>query len=450
MYYQPSAQASTEPLQYHLYVPRPPYKRRLPPHIREPADFFLETDLHLNLLQKAEAMVQTVHDYSVPDTVSSYHSLHFLGVDEAMGSVLGQHVSQYRATSSDNGMSYLLLRLSGLILGPTQSLKLFQKFTRISAPGVINGYEAFTTQAFGDHSVVFVYDFYPVGQSFWMLPQLSISYMLNAKDESDLWLYICQVLAILRAVHKQKLAARVVSGSMILVDFQKRLRLNGLGIPDVLDPLSADSVQKAQADDFRALADLVFALVLKGLPRSDDDRNAALDSMKAVFSSELIKVVMALRGADEEPKLDDIVRLCGTRFIDVLEYQMNCTDAMERGLMTEVENDRLVRLLCKLNYLIQRPEFANDDNWSAQGTNYLIVLFHDYVFQQVDETGKPVIDLGHVLRCLNKLDVGVDESIMLVSRDERSCVIVTYAKIKELVDNAFNQLVRESAKVPLH
>ena len=67
-----------------------------------------------------------------------------------------------------------------------------------------------------------------------------------------------------------------------------------------------------------------------------------------------------------------------------------------------------------------------DQTWSETGDRYLLKLFRDYVFHQVDEAGNPVLDIAHVVSCLNKLDVGVDEKIMLMSRDEQSCLIVSY------------------------
>lgn len=44
-----------------------------------------------------------------------------------------------------------------------------------------------------------------------------------------------------------------------------------------------------------------------------------------------------------------------------------------------------------------------DPGWSETGDRYLIKLFRDYVFHQVDEKGKPVIDMAHVITCLNKV-----------------------------------------------
>ena len=73
--------------------------------------------------------------------------------------------------------------------------------------------------------------------------------------------------------------------------------------------------------------------------------------------------------------------------------------------------------------------FDHDPRWAETGDRYLIKLFRDYVFHQVDENGRPVTDLSHVLTQLNKLDCGVEEKIMLVSRDEASCLIVSYREV---------------------
>lgn len=47
--------------------------------------------------------------------------------------------------------------------------------------------------------------------------------------------------------------------------------------------------------------------------------------------------------------------------------------------------------------------FDMDPSWSETGDRYLIKLFRDYVFHQVDENGYPVVDMAHVLMCLNKV-----------------------------------------------
>lgn len=45
------------------------------------------------------------------------------------------------------------------------------------------------------------------------------------------------------------------------------------------------------------------------------------------------------------------------------------------------------------------------------GDRYLLKLFHDFVLHQVTEDGAPMIDWGHVVEALNKLDAGVPEKV---------------------------------------
>lgn len=47
--------------------------------------------------------------------------------------------------------------------------------------------------------------------------------------------------------------------------------------------------------------------------------------------------------------------------------------------------------------------FAREPRWSETGDRYIIKLFRDYTFHQVDEQGNPVVNLSHVLTCLNKV-----------------------------------------------
>jgi hypothetical protein len=55
-----------------------------------------------------------------------------------------------------------------------------------------------------------------------------------------------------------------------------------------------------------------------------------------------------------------------------------------------------------------------DPHWSETGDRYLLKLFRDYVFHQVDSSGKPIVDIGHVLRCLNKASLRLFISYHLV------------------------------------
>ncbi|KAJ8105585.1 hypothetical protein OPT61_g10083 [Boeremia exigua] len=80
--------------------------------------------------------------------------------------------------------------------------------------------------------------------------------------------------------------------------------------------------------------------------------------------------------------------------------------------------------------------------WAETGERYYLKLFRDYVFHQVDANGHPVTDLAHVLDCLNKLDAGADEKILLTSRDEQNVLVVSYREVKRGLESAFQDLVR--------
>jgi len=48
-----------------------------------------------------------------------------------------------------------------------------------------------------------------------------------------------------------------------------------------------------------------------------------------------------------------------------------------------------------------------DPTWSETGDRYLLKLFRDYTFHQVDENGKPFIDIAHIIQCLNKVNLKI-------------------------------------------
>lgn len=51
--------------------------------------------------------------------------------------------------------------------------------------------------------------------------------------------------------------------------------------------------------------------------------------------------------------------------------------------------------------------FELDPRWSDTGDRYILKLFRDYVFHSVGVDGKPILDLSHVLVCLNKVRLDV-------------------------------------------
>eukprot|EP00003_Mantamonas_plastica_P018566 TRINITY_DN3035_c0_g1_i1.p1 TRINITY_DN3035_c0_g1~~TRINITY_DN3035_c0_g1_i1.p1 ORF type:complete len:126 (-),score=46.35 TRINITY_DN3035_c0_g1_i1:150-527(-) len=117
-------------------------------------------------------------------------------------------------------------------------------------------------------------------------------------------------------------------------------------------------------------------------------------------------------------------------------------DGLLDELSKEIENGRLFRIMCKLGFINERPHHNNDDQWSETADRYLLKLFRDFVFHQVSEEGKPVLDLVHVVECLNKLDIGYTEKITLMSRDQKDILVVSYEDLKKCVEKSFMDLMK--------
>lgn len=91
----------------------------------------------------------------------------------------------------------------------------------------------------------------------------------------------------------------------------------------------------------------------------------------------------------------------------------------------------------------------------------MLKLFRDYLFHTVTDDGRPWLDHAHILQCLNKLDAGTTEKVFLIrwsledrsehtpsiifqvnlmSRDEQSILVVSYAELKHCLEQAFSEL----------
>ncbi|CCH57869.1 hypothetical protein TBLA_0A00670 [Henningerozyma blattae CBS 6284] len=142
-----------------------------------------------------------------------------------------------------------------------------------------------------------------------------------------------------------------------------------------------------------------------------------------------------------QKKFQEFSNLFYDKIFEYLNVSQKHIEYIENILAKELENARLFRLICKLNCIFGRLESRIDINWSESGEKFPIILFYDYVFHQVNNTGKSVMDLTHVIRCLNKLDAGVKEKIMLVTPDEMNCIIISYKELKNLIDMTFRSMI---------
>ncbi|BFZ59394.1 PAB-dependent poly(A)-specific ribonuclease subunit 3 [Saitoella coloradoensis] len=449
MYYQPSMQPY-QPLQYHLYAAQPPHRSDLLPYQRTIHGFFLSDNIREELQRKSAATLQTIGDLNLPSSVHVYHSLVPLDTKREKDTrVFGYPSWVYKAFSGTEGKTYALRRIEGFRLVKEQAIGLIEQWRRVTNASIVTVHEAFTTKAFGDNSIVFAYDFHPLSTTlydthFGPNPRYVAKYEGQAAvPEKVIWSYITQITSALRAIHSAGLAARCIDPTKILMTSKMRIRLNCLGIVDVLAYDTGGTLEEWQQDDLLQLGRLIVSIAC-GSPLAANDFPSAVDFISRHYSAELKDIIVYLISKPSPTKtISEIVTLIADHTIQDFNSALHFNDNIEAALARELENGRIARLLTKLGFINERPEYDHDPQWSETGDRYLIKLFRDYVFHQVDEQGNPVVDMAHVLSCLNKLDVGSDEKVMLVSRDEQSCLVLSYREIKSCIEVAFSQLSKK-------
>ena len=479
--------AVRHPLQYHLCAPPFPHVSNFHPTHLAAMTFFMDPELHEELHRKQEALYATAPPTSMseagntrtlPESLHVYHNLvalepgetsmpssllhhrfhaqstkHLTGAAGDPSRVFGYPTHVYKATCALDGKCYVLRRLEGFHPQQTAAMSAAERWRKIRHPSLVAVREAFTTRAFGDHSVVFVYDYHPLATTLYM-EHMTVKPLQPDRrtgrlqpvsmhvPERVLWSYACQLAGLLRVVHKAGLAVRCLEPSKVLRTAQHRVRLNGCAIFDVLfyqPQTPPDALVAQQQDDIQALGRLLLSTGCNNVAAAQGEEaiTASLETFQQRYGAKLTAFLKQLLSSESHTHINDVLTELAPYLADEQSSTLNHADMLEASLMRELENGRLVRLLCKLNAL-QESDHTNTES----GERYVIRLFRDMVFHAVDEHGRPAMDLSHVLVHLNKLDAGVDEKMMLTSRDELNCVLVSYADVKKYVEAAYAELVR--------
>ncbi|KAI0130571.1 hypothetical protein BJ170DRAFT_594081 [Xylariales sp. AK1849] len=448
--------AAIQPLQYHLYAPVGPNKQdMLHAYQRQAHDFFLPNDIREDLQKKSAATRQIMPTKVLPD-VSHYHSLVPLDTAKSGRSFFNNYICWVFKATSQNGNAYCLRRVQGARVNSKEStVGPLQKWRRISNGNVVSPIAVFTARDFGDNSLLFVYDYHPNSKT---LAEHHFSANQNPRyqrpqiSENVLWSYVCQMCNALKAIHNENLAARCIHLTKVILTEKNRVRLAACVMLDVLEYESSPPLSDLQQDDFVDLGKLILSLGLATPNISNLQVAAEQFGRNNIYSHELRHLVSWLVAPPQSPDqaspktVDELARIVTGHMFDSFDASLHAADDMTSNLHRELENGRMARLVMKLGVINERPEYDNDPAWSENGERYQLKLFRDYVFHQVDSNGNPLVDLGHIMTCLNKLDAGIDERVYLTSRDHQTCFVVTYKELKKQVANAFNELTKTNTK----
>ena len=360
----------------------------------------------------------------------------------------------YKAQSSANGNFFALRRIEAFRLHNELAIRTVQTWKQISNASIVRIIDAFTNRNFGDSSLIFVTDYHPLSKTLAEHHHIGQARQPRGRTNAEpvpeavLWSYVVQIASALKTIHSNNLAARVVDASKIIITGKNRIRLNGCAVLDVVQYDKQLPITHLQRQDLVNFGLLILSL---GANVTDVSQNfaRAMDQFKRFYKADLQNVVVWLYSAlhNQERTLDQFITIIAPQMFIAFDGALHLDDTLNSDFGREVENGRLFRLMAKLSFITERPEYEHDQKWSENGERYFLKLFRDYVFHQVDAQNHPHVDLGHVLACLNKLDVGTEERITLLSRNEDNCFIVSYRELKKGVESAFQDLMKRGRRM---
>jgi len=396
-------------------------------------------------------------DSQLPPQIEDYQSL--VPLDTSLrknAAVFGYPSWVYKAQSSTDGSYYVLRRLEGFRLNSDKAVRSVQvqAWKSISCASTVTVHKVFTTRNFHDQSLIFVTDYHPLSKTLAEHHSGANNRYQNRQGGSSvqepvMWSYVTQIASALRVIHSNKLAARVIDATKIIVTGKNRIRLNACAIMDVVQHETQTTISEFQRQDLAKFGLMMFSLGTN-IPDVAQNSGKAMELFSRSYSRDLNSAVLWLcQAAQPEPArtIDQFLSVISNQVIAAFDATLHLDDQLNVELNRELENARVVRLLTKLNFINERPEFDHDRQWSENGERYFLKLFRDYVFHQVDAQNHPVVDLGHVLTCLNKLDAGIDEKITLISRDEQTCFVVSYKELKKAIESAFQDLLKPGRRL---
>ncbi|KAK6101600.1 hypothetical protein QQG55_5220 [Brugia pahangi] len=435
--------------------------------------YFTPPELKMELLQRQLAIQCRTEPSLYPDipqNVEYFQNLvplenvKFVGSHMERG-IIGSHITTvYKAINGRDGMPYCLRRIHNFRVNAMKQLSLADNWKKLMHVNVVQLRDVIQTRQFGDHSLLFAYDYHPLSET---LKNRHLNNRLNGSaklgpvgnlpgtgpivQESLMWSYIVQLSSALRAIHSAGMAARTVDPSKIIVFDKTKVMLSSCGILDVINPGNDHTIQLYQQDDLNGLGRVLIALAMGSLHavrRENISNSISIISQQCTTDLKNI-ITLLLQASTQRPhSINEVMPMIGARFYAQLETTQMKNDLLENELSKELENGRLFRLLCKLNTITERAEFQMDVSWSETGDRYLLKLFRDYLFHQITETGKPWIDMAHIVTSLNKLDAGVNEKIQLVSRDGENVLVVSYTDLRRCLENAFSELQNRPPSIP--
>jgi len=368
----------------------------------------------------------------VPPTLHRYHSLVPLEewlAEEQPSASLGVRSAVIKAVSADSGCAVALRRLdggalelsAGLVSGAGEVLQRWAPLRGhplLCAP--LAAFAADDGSGEGQGALYVAFEYAPGAVT---LAAAHLHPDAPPCAEEQLWAYTVQLACALRAIHGCGLACRPagLAPTKLLLTTGARLRLSSPGLPDILAlQQGGRPLGELQRGDLVTMGHLLLALACG--PRS----RPSLGALQQRASPRLTQLVAGLLDSNGVPDVGQLAAMLGEASLASLASALAAQEALLGELAREAESGRLLRLVLKLGFVC--------DGGEVTGDGYLLRLFRDFLFEQGG-------DWAGAYEALNKLDAGTPERVLLLSKDEASMLVASYADIKRVVETEYGRMV---------
>ncbi|KEG11664.1 Pab1p-dependent poly(A) ribonuclease subunit [Trypanosoma grayi] len=340
----------------------------------------------------------------------------------------------YQTTARYTGKNIALRRLVKTTATAEDCSAVNEQFRHYRHPNLVPLTGVIATDEFimGSNDVIMEYKFISGAKS------LREAFFVEGKvTEGLMWSFACQMVGLMRAFHETATPLRGLHWTKILyVPVTGRFYFSGIGLVDLVDPKAANSsIGAMMKQDVQALGLVLLQLSTRSLNVRPDD----FTSQPATgFSESFWTLVKAC--LDGNADVASLCRALGERMSMEVAHQEGHADYLISQCAKEAHNGRLMRLMVKLNFVLESLHEVPDHSAEAHN-RYALRLFSQYVFNQVDEQHRTRLDWGHVFHSLNKLDCGSEELVQLIGNDDGNTILViSYHDLRVTLESAFEQL----------
>uniref|UniRef100_A0A7S1LCJ4 Pan3 C-terminal knob domain-containing protein n=1 Tax=Neobodo designis TaxID=312471 RepID=A0A7S1LCJ4_NEODS len=376
--------------------------------------------------------------------VASAKFSHFLTIsnlesEPAPSSLDPEYSSQvYHTTNRYSGKQVVLRRLVDPKISPDTCTAVFESLRHFRHPNLVplDGVIWTTDFVLGHNDVIAEYRFHRGAKTL-------LSAFFGSPDQQQpptqevtealLWSIACQLAGLIRTFHDAGVPLRGLHLTKILyLPVGQRVLFAGAGLKDLMSggPAPKDSIEKSQRADVISLGLLLLKLATR------NPTCISLEPLQKLTTVSPVLLHFITTCVDGTVKIEDLCRGLGERMSMEVGHQLGTADFLMQECAKEVHNGRLMKLLMKLNFA-----FAADI--SPDPEMIALRLLFQYLFHQVDENGAPRTDWGHVFFALNKLDTRSPDVVQLMSENDGTLLVISFADLRTLLDRAAASLVQK-------